>query len=165
MPQGTLSVWKFSDPEGADTALKVVRQLARVNLINMYDAATVYWEQDEKEPRTQQLSSLTGSGALGGSFWRMLFGMVFFTPLLGAAIGATTGAPSGALTPVGIRDGFINHVRDGITPGTSALFILSSDAVVDRIREIFAGHEAPELIFTNLSAEREATLRDIFGKN
>jgi uncharacterized membrane protein len=165
MAQGTLSVWKFSDPEGADTALKMVRQLARINLIHMYDAATVYWQQDEKKPRTQQLSPLTGSGALGGSFWGMLFGVVFFTPLLGAAMGATTGTSSGALTPVGIGDGFINRVRDGVTPGTSALFILSSEAVVDRIGDIFAGHEAPELISTNLRAEREATLRDIFGKD
>ena len=30
---------------------------------------------------------MTATGALGGTFWGMLFGLIFFVPLLGAAIG------------------------------------------------------------------------------
>ena len=61
---------------------------------------------------------------MGGSFWGLLFGLIFFVPLLGAAIGAATGALAGSLTDVGIDDAFINKVRDQVTPGTSALFVL-----------------------------------------
>jgi uncharacterized membrane protein len=46
----------------------------------------------------------------------------------------------------------------------SALFILSSDAVLDRIRTAF-GEEKPELMFTNLSAEEENWLREVFAEN
>ena len=42
----------------------------------------------QKKPKTRQLHNLTGAGALGGAFWGMLFGLIFFVPLLGAAIGA-----------------------------------------------------------------------------
>ncbi|MFJ3406090.1 DUF1269 domain-containing protein [Promicromonospora sp. NPDC090134] len=163
MSQSTLTAWKFKTADGADEAAKSIQRLAKERLVTIHDAATVRWDTGAKKPRTHQLSSLAGAGALGGAFWGMLFGLLFFVPLLGAAIGAATGALSGALTDVGIDDGFINRVRDKITPGTSALFILSSDTVVDKIQDAFAGQEAPELIFTNLDAEQEAALREVFG--
>ncbi len=165
MSQATLTVWRFKSVEGADAASETIQQLARKNLVSVHDAATVRWEAGAKKPKTRQLRSTTGTGALGGAFWGMLFGLLFFVPLLGAAIGAATGALSGSLTDVGIDDGFINRVRDEITPGTSALFVMSSDAVVDKIKDVFAGQEAPELIFTNLSTEQEAALREVFGED
>jgi len=104
---------------------------------------------------------LAGMGALGGMFWGMLFGLIFLVPLLGAAIGAAMGALTGALTDVGIDDDFIKRVREKVTPGTSALFVLTSDAVLDRVADEFRGTHA-ELISTNLSAEQEAGLRHAF---
>ena len=80
---------------------------------------------------------MTATGALGGTFWGMLFGLIFFVPLLGAAIGAGIGALAGSMTDVGIDDSFINSVKQRVTPGTSALFVLSSDAVIDRIKDVF----------------------------
>ena len=90
--------------------------------------------------------------------------MIFFLPLLGAAVGAATGALAGSLSEAGIDDSFINKIRDQVTPGTSALFVLTSDAVVDRIHEAFAGHAPAELLFTNLSSDQEAALRDVFAE-
>jgi uncharacterized membrane protein len=63
---------------------------------------------------------------------------------------------------VGIDDGFINKIRDQITPGTSALFVMTSDAVVDKVKDAFVEHEPDALIFTNLSNEQEAALREVF---
>lgn len=83
-------------------------------------------------------------------------------PILGLAVGAATGALFGSLADVGITDSFINSVREKVTPGTSALFLLSSDAVLDRVRAEFQG-TAAELISTNLSAEQEAKLRQAFA--
>ena len=132
-------------------------------IVQVHDAATVVWEEGKKKPRTRQLSSPTAAGALGGCFWGLLFGLIFFVPLLGAAIGAATGALAGSLSDVGIDDEFINKVRDQVTPGTSALFVLTSDAVVDRIKEAFAGLDPGELIFTDLDDEQEAALREVFA--
>ncbi|MFI7061211.1 DUF1269 domain-containing protein [Kribbella sp. NPDC050124] len=95
----------------------------------------------------------------------MLFGMIFLTPFAGAAIGAASGAIGGSLVDVGISDDFIKSVRDQVTPGTSALFLLSSDAVQDKIRAAFAatGLQMPQLIQSNLTNDQEAALREMFA--
>ena len=165
MAQATLTVWKFDTPGGAQEAERTLAQLASENVITVPDAATVSWEEGKKKPKTRQGHSTTGAGALGGTFWGLLFGLIFFVPLLGAAVGAATGALAGSLTDVGIDDGFINKSRDQVTPGTSALFVMTSDAVVDKVKEAFAGHEPSDLIFTNLTSEQESALREVFAEH
>jgi uncharacterized membrane protein len=159
----TLTVWKFATPEGADQALRTLQDLQRQELIKLEDAAVVSWPPERKKPKTHQLSSLTGAGALGGTFWGLLFGLIFFVPLLGAAIGAGVGALAGSLADVGIDDKFIDEVRQKVTPGTSALFAMTSDAVIDRVKEAFKGVHA-ELIRTNLSEDQEKALRHAFAE-
>lgn len=163
MAQATLTVWKFDTPDGAELATQTLKHLASQNVITVHDAATVSWPVGAKKPKTHQMTSTTGAGALGGAFWGMLFGLIFFVPLLGAALGAATGALTGSLADVGIDDGFINKVRDHVTPGTSALFVMTSDAVVDKVKDAFMGNQPTELIFTNLSNEQEAALRQAFS--
>jgi uncharacterized membrane protein len=88
--------------------------------------------------------------------------LLFFVPLLGLAVGAAAGALGGSLRDIGVGDDFIRQVREKVTPGTSALFVLSRDAVVDRVAERFSS-TGGELIQTNLSADEEAKLRDVFA--
>ena len=160
---GTLSVWRFDSAEGADQAVATLESLSRQQLVSVYDAATVSWATGAKKPKTRQLHNLAGAGALGGAFWGLLFGLLFFVPLLGVAIGAAAGALSGSLTDVGIDNDFIKRTRDEITPGTSALFVMTSGAVLDKVSEAFEGQK-PQLLFTNLSNEQEATLREAFAE-
>ena len=159
---GTLTVWKFDDPDAADTTVNALETLAKQELIAVYDAATVSWPADAKKPKTRQLRNLTGVGAMGGMFWGMLFGLIFLVPFLGAAVGAAAGALSGRLSDVGIDDDFITSVRDRITPGTSALFLMSGNVVQDKV---FAALSElglrPELIESNLTAEQEKALREM----
>ena len=157
----SLTVWKFPTPFGADAALEKLQGLQSQQLITVQDAATVSWEAGKKKPKTNQLPDTKKGGALGGGFWGLLFGLIFFVPLLGLAIGAASGALFGSLADVGISDSFIKSVRDQVTPGTSALFLLSSDAVIDRVKAEFPATDA-ELISTNLSSEQEAKLRAAF---
>ncbi|HEV8194823.1 MAG TPA: DUF1269 domain-containing protein, partial [Ktedonobacterales bacterium] len=104
---------------------------------------------------------LKGAGALNGAFWGMLFGLLFFVPILGLAIGAGLGALTASMVDVGIDDNFIAQVRQKVTPGTSALFLLSSGAVMDRVMEAVKGIPM-ELVSTNLPADQEAKLRAAF---
>lgn len=162
----TLSVWKFETPGGAEQAEHALLALQKQELIQVHDAATVSWEPGKKKPKTRQANNLAGAGALGGAFWGLLFGLLFFVPLLGAAVGAAAGALGGSLADVGIDDGFIDSVRDKVTPGTSALFLLSSGAVGDRVLSSLKEQGIhPELIQTNLSADEEARLRAAFDEN
>jgi uncharacterized membrane protein len=159
----TLTVWKFPTALGAEAAEHTLEQLTKQELIKVHDAAIVSFPEGAKKPKTRQLKNMTGAGALGGSFWGLLFGLIFFVPLLGMAVGAGLGALSGSMTDVGIDDDFIRTMRDEITPGTSALFLMSSDAVMDKVQEAFEG-QSMELVRTNLTNEQEAALREVFGE-
>jgi uncharacterized membrane protein len=122
----------------------------------------VSWEPGRKRPKTRQTNQLTAASAMGGAFWGLLFGLIFFVPFLGMAVGAATGALAGSMADVGIDDDFIKQVRDQVQPGTSALFLLTSDAVQDKVRDAFKGMHM-ELIQTNLSSEEEARLHEVFS--
>jgi uncharacterized membrane protein len=158
----TLTIWRFGSPDAAQHAAHRVQSLARNQLIVVHDAAVVWWPPDRKRPKLRQLNDMKGRGALSGAFWGMLFGLIFLMPLVGAAVGAAAGAAGGALSDVGIDDELIQRIREQLTPGTSALFLLTSDAVIDRIQGVFTEEERPDLLFTNLSPEYEEALREIF---
>ena len=157
----TLTAIEFPTAGGAERALSKLVELQKQKLIVLHDAAVVTWPADRKRPKTRQLDNLVGAGALGGMFWGMLFGLLFLVPLLGAAIGAGIGALTGAPVDVGIEDEFTTEVRNRVTPGTSALFTLTSDANLERVAEAFRGTQA-QIISTNLSSEQEARLREMF---
>ncbi|MEY9964251.1 putative membrane protein [Streptacidiphilus sp. MAP12-16] len=160
----TLTVWRFPTPTGSEAALNTLKDLQKQQLITLQDGAVVTWPEGAKKPKTRHLVNLTGAAALGGAFWGMLFGLIFLVPILGMAVGAAFGALGGSLAHSGgIDESFVKQVRERVTPGTSALFLLSSDAVLDRVRPAFEGWDA-ELIQTNLSTEEESRLREAFGE-
>ena len=161
----TFTVSQFDSAEGAEQTLGTLEHLQKEGLITIEDAAIVSWPEGAKKPKTRQLYSMKGAGALGGAFWGLLFGLIFFVPLLGLAVGAAAGALSGSLSDVGIDDDFIDEVRDKVTPGTSALFLMSADAVQDKVAEelkSIRGHVT--LLHTNLTAEQEDKLRETFAE-
>jgi uncharacterized membrane protein len=160
----TLTVWKFDTAAGAEDAIATLERLVKQELIKVHDAATVTWAVGRSKPKTRQVNNLAGAGALGGAFWGLLFGLIFFVPLLGLAVGAAAGALSGSLTDVGIDDDFIRSIRGEVQPGTSALFVMTSDAVLDKVRAEFEGLN-PQLIHTNLTNEQETQLRQAFSED
>jgi uncharacterized membrane protein len=160
----TLTALKFDTPDGADRMSGLLQELQRQQLITIHDAAVVTWPAGKKQPKTRQLHNMAGVGALQGAFWGMLFGLLFFVPFLGLAVGAGMGALMGAFADVGIDDKFIKQVQTKVTPGTSALFLLTSGAVMDRVMEAVRKQGLqPELIASNLSVEQEGKLREVFA--
>mgnify|MGYP000075438437 CR=1 FL=1 len=158
----TLTVLKFDTPEGAAGMLDKIKSLQKQQLIKLQDAATVTWPEGKKGPKTKQAVNLAGLGALDGAFWGMLFGLIFFVPFFGMAIGAAMGALAGKFADYGIDDDFIKTIREQVTEGTSALFLMTSDAVVDKVADAFKDVQF-ELLTTNLSKDEEAQLREAFS--
>ena len=160
----TISVYKFDTPDGAKGMLDLIQELSKQQLITLQDAATVTWPQGKKKPQTKHLGDMTAAGALGGAFWGMLFGLIFFIPFFGMAVGAAMGALTGKFSDYGIGKDFIKSVGEKVTEGTSALFLMTSDAVQDKVADAIKekGWEF-EIISTNLSNDQEAQLREDFG--
>src|SRR5512137_568635 len=158
----TLSVLKFETPDGAKQMEQTLLALQKQHLIEVQDAAIVTWPQGKKKPKTKQLHSLTGQGALIGAFWGMLFGLIFFIPFFGLAVGVAMGALSGKFSDYGIDDNFIKQTREKVTEGTSALFLLTSGAVMDKVVEAMK-EQTFEILSTNLPKEKEDELRAAFS--
>jgi uncharacterized membrane protein len=159
----TLTVFKYDNSDGAAKLLEKIKSLQKQQLITLQDAAIVTWPEGRKSPKTKQLVNLAGAGALQGAFWGMLFGLIFFVPFFGLAVGAAFGALGGKMADYGIDDDFIKSVRDQVTEGTSALFLLTSDAVRDKVGNELKG-EKFELIASNLTKEQEEELMAVFAE-
>jgi len=157
----TVTVLRFTTATGADETLDLVRELQKNNNITLHDAAIVSWPEGQQAPKTRQLVDLVGNGALSGMFWGILFGLIFVTPFFGMAVGGAVGAIGGALRDYGIDDEFIKSIRGAVAPGSSALFLMTSDAVLDRVRQALKDRDF-EIIATNLSSEQERKLRELF---
>ncbi|MFZ2498349.1 DUF1269 domain-containing protein [Methanosarcina sp.] len=141
----------------------MIEDLSKKQLINLHDAAIVTWPEGKKKPKTKHLNDLTGAGALSGAFWGMLFGLIFFIPIFGLVIGAATGALAGSMAHMGISEDFMKSIRSKVTEGTSALFLMTSDAVEDRVKDAMKDLKF-DLIASNLSKEEEEKLRATFAE-
>ena len=156
-----LIVLAFDDETGAIQTRDKLVGLQKQHLIELADAAVVVRRQDGKV-KVKQAVSLVGAGAMGGAFWGMLIGIIFWMPWLGMAIGAASGALSGKFTDIGVDDKFIKEVGNTIEPGHSALFLLVVSATGDKVLEALEGTKAT-VLKTSLSNEQEAKLRDHFA--
>jgi len=160
----TITGYTFDTAEGAGKMVDLVQDLTKQQLITLQDAAIVTWPKDKKKPKTKHLDDMTGAGALGGAFWGMLFGLIFFIPFFGMAIGAAMGALMGHYSNYGIDKDFIKTAQDKVTEGTSALFLMTSDAVKDNVTDAVKKSGLKfEIFYTNLSDEQEQQLKEDFG--
>jgi uncharacterized membrane protein len=155
----TLSVWRFPAPEAAGQALERLEQLVADGRAAVDDAALVTWPHGRRTPATRELGAIDGPGRLWGGFWGMLLGLIFLTPLAGPAFGAAAGAIAGSLADFGVADDFVMRVRRGVTPGTSALFVLSSRPSADQLADELAA-AGVQLLRSELSPEQSQYLQD-----
>ncbi len=156
-----LIVFTFKTETGASEMRRVLVEMQKEHLITLEDAAVVVRKHDGKV-KIKQAVSLVGAGALGGSFWGLMIGLLFWAPWLGLAIGAVAGAIAGGLTDMGVDDKFIRDVGQSIEPGNSALFLLTSETTEDTAMERLRRFNA-EIYQTSLSKDAEAKLREIFS--
>jgi uncharacterized membrane protein len=131
----TQTAWRFSGTEGADAAVLRLKQLDAQDLIDVQDVTVIRWPQYATEPTAQE--HVTDEGSKASSFAKKL-------------------------RKAGIDSSMVESVKGDMTPGTSALVLLSADAAIDTVGKAFGGH-AMELIRSDLSVQQEDQLRSAFG--
>lgn len=156
-----LIVLSFDNEASAFQMRDKLIDMQKQELITLADAAIVIRDKKGK-PKVKQIQSLVGPGALGGAFWGMLIGLLFFAPWLGLAAGAVAGALGGKFTDVGVDDKFIKEVGETIEPGHAALFLLVVKMTADKVLPELSSFNAT-VLQTSLSNEDEAKLREVFG--
>jgi len=153
----TLVVIEYDDMFKAEETRLRLRKMQKDYLIDLEDAVVAVKDQQGKV-KLNQAVNLAAAGALTGGFWGALIGLIFLNPLLGIAVGAGAGAVSGALTDVGINDNFMKELAGGLTPGSSALFVLARKATPDKVLEEMRG-TGGKILKSSLTHEDEAKLQ------
>jgi uncharacterized membrane protein len=132
-------------------------KMEKEHLIDLEDAVVAIKKANGKT-KLYQMNNLTASGACVGSFWGALMGLVFLSPLAGAAIGGSIGAVTGALNDIGIDDKFMKELSANMKPDSSTLFVLIRSMTPDKVLEEvqpFGG----KLLQTSLSHKDETKLQ------
>lgn len=148
----------YDDTTTAMAAMDEVQILAQ-DLIIQPDAVAAIIRSDDGKYRTVTNQHIVSAGATWGLFWGFLFGILFFVPVLGIVVGAGLGAIMGKITKSSIDKGFQDQIKDALTPGTSALFLIVEQMTGDKATaglSKFGG----TVIKTSLSEADEAELQE-----
>ena len=149
----------YDDEYKAEQVRLDLVKMQKEHLIELEDAAVVVKDKDGKV-KLKQAVNLTAAGAVTGSFWGLLIGTLFFSPLAGLALGAAGGALSGALSDIGVDDNFMKELGETLTPSTSALFVLVRKVTPDKVLEEIAPYGG-KVLRTSLTKDEEAQLQEV----
>ena len=152
-----LVVIAFPSEAKAEEVRQKLLAMQREYLIELGDAVIAV-KDDKGQIKLNQLLNTTAAGAVSGTFWGTLIGLIFLMPLAGAALGAASGAIGGALTDVGINDKWMKDTAAAIQPGTAALFLLIRKVTADKVLERLKG-EGGTVLKTSLDHTKEAALQ------
>ncbi len=147
---------------GAEEMRDELVRLQKEHLITLSDAAVVVRQQD-RHVKVKQAVSLVGVGAMGGAFWGLLIGILFWMPWLGMIIGVASGALAGRFSDVGVDDEFIEQVGSTVQPGNSALFLLVEKVTTDKVITDLMKFKNVKVLKTSLSQEQEDKLKAAFA--
>jgi uncharacterized membrane protein len=152
-----LIVVGYNDEHQAEEVRLKLLKLQHEYLVDLEDAVVAVRDKDGKV-KLHQIHNLTAAGAITGGFWGTLIGLLFLSPILGAAIGAGAGAVGGALSDIGINDDFMKELAGHLSPGSSALFVLVRKMTPDKVLPQLQG-AGGRIIQTSLSNEDENKLQ------
>lgn len=158
----TFSVWKFDDPDGAEHAERMLQGAAADGLVKIDDHAVVSWPAGASQPTTRHGHDETWHGAGWGAVLGLLIGTLFFIPVIGGLAGAAIGALAKRTEDVGITTEQLEKIRTEVTAGTSALFVVTEGANLDRLGERMRGMRGT-LVATNLTDAERSVLIETFG--
>jgi uncharacterized membrane protein len=152
-----LVVIAFPTEAKAEEVRQKLLTMQKEYLIELGDAVIAV-KDNQGHIKLNQLINTTAIGAVGGTFWGALIGLIFLMPLAGAAIGAASGAIGGALSDVGLNDTWMKETAAAIQPGTAALFVLVRKVTADKVLEGLRG-EGGRVMKTSLDHTKEAALQ------
>jgi uncharacterized membrane protein len=144
-----LMVLGFENEAAAEEFGVTLAQMQKDMIVQLQDASMVVRDPDGK-PHVKHGNKLVGAGALGGAFWGMLFGLLFF------------GALVGKLGKTGIDRQVLEQMGDAVPPGKAGWFLLIGQMTEDKFLAAVQGTNAT-LVRSNLSHEQEEELKAAFG--
>ncbi|HEX9034577.1 MAG TPA: DUF1269 domain-containing protein [Streptosporangiaceae bacterium] len=131
----TTTAWKFSGTEKADEAVLRLKELDAQDYIDVQDVAVIRWPQYAAAPTAQEHVTSEGSKV--------------------SAMVSKFRHPT-------IDGSMIESAKGDMTPGTSVLVLLSSDAAIDTVAGALKGL-GMELTRSDLSVQQQDHIRAAFS--
>jgi uncharacterized membrane protein len=128
----------YPDTLTAPLAMEDLEQLSR-DFVLRRDEMAVIVHDEHGSFKTYANAVITGEQPTWALFWGALFAMLFFVPFLGMPVGSELAPIIEQTHRTGLDPLFEERVREGMAPGTSALFVLVEKVTPD---EVVAGLDA-----------------------
>jgi uncharacterized membrane protein len=132
----TTTAWRFRGTEGADDAVLRLTQLDAQDLIDVHDVTVIRWPQYAAAPTAQDHVTAAAGGKMSSLSRKFKGDMV--------------------------DPAMVESVKADLSPGTSALVLLSTGAEIDQVAKAMHG-QAMELIRSDLSVPQQDRLRSAFA--
>ncbi|MGY2701254.1 MULTISPECIES: DUF1269 domain-containing protein [unclassified Nocardioides] len=154
----SLTVWRYPTPLGVDAGELLLRRLEEQDALTVHDAVAVFWMPGAEQPVVRRVRHRAAGAAGKGTFWGALVGTLVLAPVAGAAVGATAATVVSRLRHAGVPAETVDALRGALEPGTSALFVVSSDARPEVVGPALAAGEGT-LIHAEMDDETAEELR------
>jgi uncharacterized membrane protein len=152
-------------PTRASELLLALSNVAREGKVRMHDAVIVAKDDDGRSRVLQTVDVTPAKGALAGTWWGMLAGLLVGGPVfLATAVGgAAAGALYGRLVDRGLDDGWVKEMAQWVESGRSALLLLvdagfDHEVITELHRFEGIGHVAYTTLPPDARAEVERAL-------
>jgi uncharacterized membrane protein len=152
-------------PNRASELLITLSNLQSEGKLKLHDAVIVAKDENGKTRIVETVDVTPAKGALAGTWWGMLGGLLIGGPVfLAAAIGgAAAGALYGKLVDHGLPDAWVSSMAEWIDPKTSALLLLIDGGIDPVVLEELKrfegiGRVASTTLPPGIKAEVEAAL-------
>jgi len=152
-----LIVLTFDNVDEAGRVRESLREVEHRGHLALNDTAVIVKDAEGKVHVRNQVSSGTKWGAVGGAVLGPL--LMFMFPIAGIAVGAGLGALVGKLFGTGVDQKFVKDVSQGLTPGSSAIFILVREGDADQVRAAIEPYKGT-VYQTSVSTELEDQLKE-----
>lgn len=130
-----LLVSAYNEPSKADSVLQQMKKAEKDGLIRIANAAILTKDSDGKVNihETEDVDSRKGAifGAITGGLLGLLGGPI--GAILGAAAGAATGGFAAKKLDFGFENDALDELKEGLTPGSSAIIAIVEHAWVDKV--------------------------------
>lgn len=161
-----LVVIEFPSEAKAEEVRQKLLDMQNEYLIDLEDAVIAI-KQPNGRVKLNQLVQPAAAGAIYGSLWGLLMGLIFMMPVPGAAIipttgaalGAASGAIGGALSDAGFHGQFIKDAQATLQSGNAALFLLVRKVTADKVLAGLQG-VGGKVLRTSFDLAKENALRD-----
>lgn len=147
----------FEDAEQAGKVRQSLRKLEADGQLQLDDAVVLVKDADGKLHAKDEMDRSVKIGAVGGSLLGVLIGGILF-PFAGLLLGAAGGALLGKAVSGGIDKKFIKEVKEGMQPGSSAIFVVVREAYGEVAVATMRQYHG-QIYHTSLDAETEEALR------